>query len=153
MNFTKVFKNEIRIVGIAIRTTNQNGQSRTDLSKLWKRFESDAIASKIPHKVSNDVFSVYIDYDSDFTQPYTALIGCEVKDFSQIPSGMVSKTIPAATYAVFTAKGKLPQSILEVWKYVWSFDLPRAYTGDFEVYGEKSKAADTEVEVFVSVKD
>lgn len=36
-------KNECKIIGIAVRTTNANGQSATDLGKLWGQFMSDTV--------------------------------------------------------------------------------------------------------------
>ncbi|MFK8301900.1 hypothetical protein ACI75Y_03225 [Capnocytophaga stomatis] len=32
---------EFKIIGIAVRTTNANGQATTDLGKLWGQFMSD----------------------------------------------------------------------------------------------------------------
>ncbi len=50
------------------------------------------ILANIPNKVDSTIYSVYTDYESDFTKPYTTLIGCKVPDLKSIPKGMAAKT-------------------------------------------------------------
>ncbi len=42
-----------KIIGISIRTTNQDGKSAQDLGQLWGKFYKDDISSKIPGKTSD----------------------------------------------------------------------------------------------------
>ena len=107
------------------------------------------IQEKIPNKTSNEVIALYCDYEGDYTKPYSLIIGCPVSH-PEVPKGMVTKTIPAGSYALFEAKGEFPKSLIETWQDIWKReDLKRTYTGDFEVYGEKF--SDGEVEVFIAV--
>lgn len=67
-----------KIIGISIRTTNQNNQSQEDLGKLWGQFFRENVFEKIPYKISEDIYSIYTDYQSDYTEGYTTLIGVPV---------------------------------------------------------------------------
>lgn len=142
------------IVGIAIRTCNQDQQAATDIPGLWERFWGEDILNKIPNKVNNDQYCVYTEYDGDFTQPYTTLIGCETPDLDHIPEGMKGITIEGGEYMKLTACGKLSDGIVvQEWSKVWQSGLSRAYKADFEVY--KAEAFDpdnAEIDIFVGIK-
>lgn len=56
------FMKAIKIIGIEVRTTNENGQALEDLDRLWGRFFSEKIAEKIPNKIRNDIYAVYTNY-------------------------------------------------------------------------------------------
>lgn len=44
------------------------------------------------------------------------------------------------SYQSFKAKGNLAGgAVYQAWFSIWNSDVPRAYTADFEVYGEKAK--------------
>lgn len=137
------------VVGIACRTSNAPDAGPQDIPRLWQRFFSESISSLIPNKVSKEVIALYCDYDGDHTMPYSVVIGCPVSSHDDIPKGMVAKTIPAKSYALFRAVGTYPQSLIETWQHIWhEHSLKRTYTGDYEVYGID---APKEVEVFVAI--
>jgi predicted transcriptional regulator YdeE len=141
---------EFKVIGIAARTGNDTTQN--DIPKLWQKFYSENIADKIPNKISDEVISLYTDYESDYTKPYTILLGCKVKDFGSIPKGMVSKIIPGSKYEVFTAKGEMPHKIIETWQKIWNSKIDRTYTGDFEVYTNKYNSSKPEADIYIAVK-
>ena len=99
----------VRIIGIAVRTTNENGQAAKDIPALWDKFMKEGILNKIPNKINNDVYSIYTDYESDYTKPYTTILGCKVSSFDGLPEGLVTKTIDVGNYAKFSTKGDLHQ--------------------------------------------
>jgi predicted transcriptional regulator YdeE len=134
------------IMGIALRTRNGEEAMR-DIPPHWQRFYEEQIFEKIPHKRSGDIIALYCDYESDYTQPYTLVIGCEVTSAVEVPQGMVVKQLPTSVYAVYNVVGPLPQSLIETWQTIWKSDLKRTYTGDFQVH-RPSK----EVDVFVAIK-
>ncbi|MGB3851991.1 MAG: WYL domain-containing protein [Tunicatimonas sp.] len=140
-------------VGISVRTTNQNGQAARDIAALWKRFLGENLAAQIPNKTSEAIYSVYTDYAGDHTQPYTVLLGCCVSTTNEVPDGMVAKHFSGGAYQSSVAKGDLSEGIVyQAWADVWSSNLDRAYTADFEVYGEKAlNPEDAEVDIFVAV--
>ncbi len=142
------------ITGIAIRTCNQNQQAAGDIARLWEQFWSQDILNKIPDKVNNDIYCVYMEYESDFAHPYTTLIGCETWDPQNVPEGMKSMSIDGGEYIKQTVRGKLSEGIVvQEWMKIWQSDLPRMYKTDFELY--KAGAVnpdDAEINIFVGVK-
>lgn len=121
------------VIGISVRTSNEHFQS--EALPLRDRFLGERLAEKIPHRLNQSILCVYTDYEGDYTKPFTWLIGCEVSDLKVIPQGMVGIEIPASSYAVFTATGPFPESMMVAWTSIWQSDVKRAYTTDFEVYG------------------
>ena len=70
-----------------------------------------------------------------------------------IPEGMIAKTIPPGSYAVFRAIGEYPTSLIETWGNIWQTKLKRTYTGDYEFYGEKfTSGSPQEVEVYIAIE-
>ncbi|MFD1630715.1 GyrI-like domain-containing protein [Pseudopedobacter beijingensis] len=142
------------LIGIAVRTTNENGQAGQDIGALWNRFMSEQVAALIPNKVDDTIYNVYTEYEKDFMRPYTTLLGCRVENLDTIPEGMKGLTINAAKYLRYTAKGNIHDGIVfKEWQKIWESDLDRAYTADFEVYGEKAlNPEQAEVDIFVAIK-
>lgn len=144
---------QLNIIGIAIRTTNEHNQAAKDIPLLWKRFTEELILEKIPNKIDSTVYCIYTDYEKDHTKPYTTILGCAVKNLITIPEGMVGKTIHPATYTTFIAKGNLLKgAVYDEWIKIWNANLPRTFTADFEVYGKKAENfEDAEVELFIAI--
>ena len=96
---------------------------------------------------------MYTDYEGDHTQPYTVLLGCCVSDADAVPDGMTTKHFSGGTYQPFVAKGSLSQgAVYQAWTNIWNANLDRAYTADFEVYGEKAlNPENAEVDIYVAV--
>jgi predicted transcriptional regulator YdeE len=138
------------IIGIAVRTTNANGQSGTDIPALWDKFISEGIVDTIPDKVDSTVYSVYTEYEGDFTKPYTTVLGCKVNSLDTIPEGMKGIVIEKGTYIKLTTN---LDKVFEEWTKIWNSDIPRVYTADFESYGDKAKnPEEAEVDIFIAVK-
>lgn len=143
------------IIGISVRTTNENGQAGTDIPQLWNTFFTQNILDQIPNKIDNTIYSIYTDYEKDYTKPYTTILGCRVNSLDSIPEGLTAKSFDAENYKVYTAKGKLSDGIVyNEWAKIWNSDLDRrTYIADFEVYGEKAQDPDNaEVAIFVGIK-
>lgn len=144
------------IVGISTRTINTNGQSAIDIESLWQKFWEEKIQNQIPNKISEDIYAVYTNYETDFTGEYTTVIGLPVNSLDGTPEGMVGVTIEAASYCKIVSKGKMPDAIGNTWLEIWSnkeLDSKRAYKADFTVHGSKYYEGDNaEVETYLSVK-
>ena len=142
------------VVGISVRTTNENGQAGQDIPALWNKFMTEGIAEQIPNKIDNAVYCIYTDYEKDHTKPYTTILGCKVENLNNIPNGMVGKTFEKSEYENFVAKGNILQGmVFGEWTKIWNSDLDRTFTADFEVYGEKAQNTENaEVDIFVAVK-
>ncbi len=152
MNTTTI--NEFKIIGISVRTTNQNNQAAKDITALWNKFTEEGILDMIPNKVGNTIYSVYTDYEGDYTKPYTTILGCKVKNLNKIPKNMICKTIISEKYRKFTVKGNLTEGIVyKEWLKIWNKNINRKYSADFEVYGKKSQnPLNAEVEIFIAIK-
>ena len=147
--------NGFKIIGISTRTTNQNNQAQVDLGNLWGQFYAQNIFEKIPNKLSNEVFAIYTDYKSNYTEDYTTIIGVPVSTLDEIPHGLIGREFQGENFQKFIAKGKMPNAVVDTWLAIWQKDkeLNRKYTYDFEVYGEKSQnGANSEVEIFIATK-
>ena len=79
----------IYIAGISVRTTNKNGQSQTDIGHLWTKFMSEGLAGQIKDKVTDDIYCLYTDYETDHTGLYTTVIGCKVGSMAQVSEGFI----------------------------------------------------------------
>jgi len=142
------------LIGIAIKTTNENGQAAKDIPALWNTFMTENILSKIPNKINDNIYSLYTDYEGDHSKPYTTIIGCKVEHLNTIPEGMIGKPFNGGNYTKFTTKGDLTKGlIINEWHKIWNMDLKRLYTADFEIYGEKAQNPnDAEVDLFIAIK-
>jgi len=144
----------IHLIGIALpfKTTNAYGRSAVDCGGLWHRFLSEGMHDKIPGMVGPEIHAVYYDYEGDHTGPYAFFLGCPVHPGTALPEGLCSLEIPSGKYAVVTAKGVLPDSVLSAWSAIWTSGIERAYRPDFEIYGEKTlDPQNSEVDIFVSI--
>ncbi len=142
------------VIGITVRTSNAEGKASIDIPELWSRFWTTNVAAKVPGRLSDDIYSIYTDYEGDYTQPYTTLIGYKVDNLDHIPEGFTGIMINEGPYLKSTAKGRLSDGIVfEAWTEIWNVNIPRAYTADFEVYDERSKNTDmAEVDIFLAVR-
>ncbi len=141
------------VIGIAIRTTNENEQSATDIPKLWQTFFAENNIAKIPNKIDSSIYCMYTDYEKDHTKPYTTILGCRVENLNHVPENMVGKMVEKTTYNKYTAKGNLAENVVfNEWVKIWNIESSRAFTTDFEVYGEKAQNPENaEVEIFIAL--
>ncbi|MNJ84636.1 Bacterial transcription activator, effector binding domain [compost metagenome] len=150
------FKMEpFQVIGISVRTTNENNQAATDIAALWGKFMNEKVLETIPNKVDNSVYSIYTEYESDHTKPYTTILGCKVENLDEIPDGMIGKSIEGGNYLKMSAKGDLMKGlIINKWIEIWGMELDRVFTADFEVFGEKAQnPSDAEIDFLIAVKN
>jgi len=140
------------IIGISVRTTNVNNKALKDIGELFGNFVSQNMMGKIPEKMTEDIYCVYTDYESDFNGPYTAIVGCKVSSLDDIPTGFIGKTIPDAKYQVYKSTGKLSVSLSKTWEEIWNTDIDRRYSADFDIYGDMARDYENaEVETYVAI--
>lgn len=152
----KVSLPTIHIVGISTRTVNAFGQSAIDIEALWQKFWNGQIQNKIFNKITEEIYAVYTNYETDFTGEYTTIIGFAVNSLDEIPTDMVGITIEKTSYLKIDSKGKMPEAIANTWLEIWEdeeLNSKRAYKADFTIHGEKyHKGNDAEVETYISIK-
>ena len=118
------------IYGKKVRTNNQN----TDvILSLWNEF--------LRLDLKGNVYAVYTNYTSDFTEDYDLHIGTE-----EVFTNESSVTIPTGDYHVIEVDPTVPNAVYNAWVEIWNSDLKRAYTTDFEFY-----AKDGSVKIFLSI--
>lgn len=136
----KVTIEPFKLIGLSIRTSNENGRAAKEIAELWGKFLSENIIEKIPNKIDSTIYSLYTEYEGDHTQPYTAILGCKVSELEDVPTNMVGKSFEGGNYIKTTAKGNLMQGlVINKWSEIWKMGLDRAFTADFEVFGEKAQ--------------
>jgi len=152
MNF--IDNNTFHIVGISVRTSNQNKQAAKDIPALWGQFKGEQISQKVKDKADANVYCLYTEYEGDHNLPYTTLIGHRVNNLNDVPEGLKSMTFKKEKYISFVAKGDLQNgAVINKWMEIWNTDLDRTYIADFEVYGEKAiNPSDAEVDIYIGVQ-
>lgn len=151
MNYEIVNLEEKKLVGLNIRTNNNNPNMGKDIEDLWNKFFNQGIFSKIENKINKRTIGLYSNYESDFTGDYDMTVACEVSDDKEKPKGTIIKTIPSGKYAKFIVKGHMQKAVYEFWKELWKMSLDRAYTCDFEEY-MNSDIDNTEINIYIALK-
>lgn len=119
-----VHQEEFSVVGVEARTSAERELSgEGEIPGLWEDFYHKRILEKIPNKADPNIYALYTDYSHDRMGEYTVVIGARVKDKSEVPAGMVLKTVPGGQYAVLTSeKGPAESVIPAAWQKVWALE-------------------------------
>jgi len=152
-----VEKESFHIVGISARTNNANEITpQAKIPELWSNYFQQNIAGQLPNK--EVMYGLYSDYETDVNGDYSITLGVEVAANSEVPKGLVMKTVPASKYLVFTSeKGAMPEIVIKAWQQIWAWfdnaEVERTYTGDFEIYGERcNQPNEAQVDIYIAVK-
>lgn len=148
------------VVGIEARTDNAREMAGAGIiAKQWGRFMGENLLAQIPNRIDGAILAVYSDYESDKDGEYSFMIGARVKSAVGIPSGMMSRKVPAGRYAVFTSeRGAVEKVVMETWQKIWSATTAelggeRVYTADFEIYDERVRdPKNAQVEIHVGIR-
>ncbi len=63
-----------KVIGISVRTTNENNQAAKDIPVLWENLMNEDILNRIPNKTDNTIYSIYTDYEKiiqNLIQPFS----------------------------------------------------------------------------------
>ena len=129
--------------------------------KFWQNEMEAGICPKLatlPGVVkSGEILGLCSDFDGEKNQ-FSYIICTRVNTLDEIPDGMVVKEIPTARYAVFTAKGTVPEAVQKVIRYVYQTWFPetnydRGAGPEFELYDERADGTDSaEVDIYIPIK-
>src|SRR4030042_3890083 len=159
LNHKILEKNSFKIIGKELIVSTENGENFKLIPKFWEKCMEDGtldILGKIknkPKETAHACLGLCMDFKNQDNKNYFSYLICvEVNDFSFIPVGMETRTIPKQKYAVFTAKGKMPESIQKTTKEINQSWFPksgyeRADGADFELYDERSNENNDNTEV------
>jgi predicted transcriptional regulator YdeE len=143
--------NSINVTGLVVRTTNADemNQSTAKIGSLWENFYKNAS----PNLSENSkVYGLYTNYESDAAGAFD-VVACSDTLSPEVLDGSVKFQISAGKYLKFSAKGEMPQVVINLWGEIWEYfnsdgcSHERAYTTDFECYKSES-----EVEIFIALK-
>ncbi|MGD8190920.1 AraC family transcriptional regulator [Brevibacillus ginsengisoli] len=141
-------KPEMRIIGYELKTNVNGGLNLKEIPAFWDKYLAEQLYKKIPnclHTESPVELGMCWDFNSQ-TGEMSYIIGMEATSFENVPSEMVCRTIPEATYAVFTtpkvAHAEFSPSIQSTWKSIFEEWFPHsgyehAGTPEFEWYDER----------------
>src|SRR5256885_1857018 len=100
-----VHQDEFSVIGIETKTTGEQELSGDSaIGPLWQKFYQEHVLDKIPNRADQNIYALYTNYARDRMGGYTVIIGAKVKDKSNIPDGMVAKTVPAGQYVTLTSE-------------------------------------------------
>jgi len=140
----------------------QGVSSLENIYSLWQRFVK--VLDMIPNKHrSGRTFGICAQLQETHALNYgmelSEVIGMEVTCYDNLPGDIVSKTIPAGKYAVFTHKGPLSE-LLKTYEYIWGTWVLTTKEilddrDDFELYDERFLGRDnedTEIDIYLPIK-
>ena len=140
---------DIVINGLSVRTKNldEMNSSTAKIGPLWHKFFTE-IAPNL--KNGSKVYGLYSNYQSDASGEFDVTAGTDQK-IDKLNNIQVKK----GKYLVFSAKGSMPQVVINVWEEIWNYFSPtnqenqyeRTYLTDIELY-----KSDNEVEIYIGIK-
>ena len=163
MEQTTVILNEIKIVGLSVRTNNASILSgnpvNLDIMGLIQKYFQEKISDSIQNRLNPGVtYCLYSDYESDYRGDYTYYIGEEVSCVGILAAPSTSLIIPTQTYMKFTNDpGPMPTVCLKMWENIWSMtdkelQGKRAYKTDFEIYDHRAAdPSNTVLDIFIGL--
>ncbi len=146
-----------QVIGFELRTTTEKNRSQSEIPAFWDRVIQDGGIDRIPGRTRQDVL-LGICLDGDASGAFSYLIAAEADPPTALPADMVCRTVPAATFAVFTARGPMPQSIPEAFRRIHQEWLPKSGYRQadgpvIEWYDERfHKGDEAELDIYVPVR-
>lgn len=142
----------IHIIGVEIRTTNDDGAAFRDIPEHWSKFFGQSMVDLIPNKISGDIFGIYTQFENEGQNNngiYSFIIGAQVSSYDQIPEQFVKTVIPMSRYQIFDAAAGHPEKVGEKWQEIWghTFENKRTFVSDYELYKESG-----EIEIYIGIQ-
>lgn len=133
------------LVGREVRASNDDPGP---IGALWGGLHTDPFRERVEGRLSDDVVSVYCEYEGDHTKPYTVFLGYRVPETVAAPEGLVRRHVPAGAFVRFSAAGEQPRTLMATWQEIWQAGLDRAFVADYEIH---PAASPHEVTIHVGV--
>ncbi len=148
------------LAGISAVTTNEAEHSPLGkIGKLFEQFHSHNISKLLGVDIqTKGHYSCYFNYERGDAGLYEVMVSVPVESSlqSQKLDGIQTFTLPAAKYAVFvTERGPIVEGVQRAWANIWDWSRQpgnnRAFTGDFEYYGQNISPYDGQAEIYISI--
>ncbi len=148
--------------GISIRTTNiaEISQDTAKLGRLWQKFYQNYAGDLTEDE---DIYCVYHNYETeDEIGAFDVVASWKVDDEqdklrNDIPGTLVTATIPAGKYLLFSEYGYMPNTVMNAWEKVSEYfnnsscEHIRAFDVDFEQYIDGNLEYG-QVDLYISIK-
>lgn len=133
--------------GISTRTTNiaEISHDTAKLGRLWQKFYQNHMDNLAEDQ---DIYGIYQNYETDDEIGAFDVVASwkvdeeQAKLASDIPGTLVTVTIPAGKYLLFTEQGYMPNTVMNAWERVSEYftnascEHTRTFDVDFEQYIE-----------------
>lgn len=157
MDYRIVERKEFNVVGKALKVTTKDNESTKRIPEFWNECGKDGTIEKLCTALigSNVLLGICMDMELEKEQ-FTYMIAVEGNDISK-DSAITARTIPAATWAVFTSVGPMPGAIQKVIEKIYQEWFPatgyeHAEAPELEVYPPgDTMAEDYHCEVWIPV--
>ncbi|CAN7202042.1 GyrI-like domain-containing protein [Paenibacillus sp. LjRoot56] len=149
------------LAGISTVTTNEAEFSdKGKIGKLFEQYYLHNISGQLAAYVQQDGhYSCYFNYEQGDAGRYEVMVGVHVREDlqGQYPESVKTFTVPAAKYAVFvTERGPIIEVVQRAWGDIWEWSHQsgndRAFTGDFEYYGQNIDPNDGQAEIYIAIR-
>lgn len=146
MDYRIVERGAFKIVGKELKVSTKGGENRRRIPLFWTECNKDGTSEKLCTDFkSQSMLGVCMDMEHDKEQ-FTYMVALEGGDGYSGREFSV-KTVPEATWAVFTSVGPMPQAIQEVWNRIFQEWFPatgyeHADAPELEVYPEGDMSRD-----------
>lgn len=142
------------LLGIGLKTTNENKRASKDIAKVWKEIWNKDTFLYIENKKNKFLYGLYTKYEGDYTKPYYYYVCCEITDAVNTDEKMSVFSIPETKYAKFSIRGNYMESVEKLWNIIWKTELERKYTYDFELYHLDGETPDDQLlEIYIAIKE
>ncbi len=146
MNYEIVTIEEKTVVGLFARSGVNDPQGMEKIGGLWNKLMNCRLCDTIKNKKSELSYGIYSNYTET---DYDCNVGMEVSK-AENPE-LITKLIPAGKYAKFSIYGNVVTAVNDAWTKIWSMDLDRAFTADFEEYLD-CEMENAHVNIYVALK-
>lgn len=147
MKYETVTLDQKILVGVSAVTSNSDPKMGETIGGLWKDLYQKGIYETIKNKVNHYAIGLYSDYADD---KYCITVGTEVQKAEN--NELITKIIPAGKYAKFSLKGNMVKAVADSWGEIWSMNLDRSYTGDFEEYLD-NETDNANINIYIALKN
>jgi AraC family transcriptional regulator len=156
MDYRIVERKEYEVVGKLIKVSCKDGENFKRIPEFWYECNSDGTTEKLCSLgKGNAILGICMDMEFD-KEMMSYMIAVEY-DGGTADSGLTVRKIPAASWAVFTSIGSLPEAIQQVTQRIFQEWLPatgyeHADAPELEVYpAGDTQAEDYRCEVWIPV--
>ncbi|SFE49399.1 AraC family transcriptional regulator [Paenibacillus algorifonticola] len=150
-------KEAFQIAGLSYEVSCKDGQNFIDIPKLWEAFNQSEAPAELYAKGDGAIIGVCLDGQPD-KETFTYMIATSVhSNVAEKEEIYTVRTVPAATWAIFTSTGPLPDSIQNVFRRIFQEWFPgtgyeHAGGPELEVYYEGDTCAeDYRCEVWIPI--